>query len=193
MRHLKTYRELKESSSAGSQETNGTTPFKYSKIYDPRIGYNKTEFISDLNILYKEKNNDEKRDLCEVIKKFTGIPKIDSIQNLRTLDLNKLIKMVEEFLDSKADYVLNIYPDGYVLCFENIITKLGKYDIYFHPNKDIIKTVKQTGSTLEPEKYIKLDTFSPLKYNIKEKDFLETIKKCKLLFRQKEISDIPPQ
>jgi len=192
MKHLKTFTELTESSSAGSQETNEILPFKYACVYDPRIGYNKSDFISDLEILFKKMSVSDKDDIKIIIKSLTGAGSIDSIMNLRSKELNLLMKAIEDFLDSKADFQLSIYPDGYVLCFENIKAGKRKYDIYFSPAKNNLKIVPQTGSAIEPEYVQSIEEFDPEKYGIEKEDFLKTLEQAKNIFMRKGISDRTP-
>ena len=189
MKHIKYFKELIESTSAGSQETNNIMPFKYSKVYDPRIGYNKQEFFDDLGIIMKELDDTNKKNLLTIIKSMTGEGSIDSVLNIQSRILNDLMDKVEKFLDSKADFQLNMYPDGYVLCFEDIRRDGKKYDLYFNPTNNRIKIVSQTGAALEPENYFSLADFMPKKYNIDENDFSSTIEKTKSLFAKKETSD----
>ena len=92
MKHLKTYKQLIESTSAGSQETSGVMPFKYTRVYDPRIGYNKVEFMTDLGMIINDLSDNEGKDLLSIIQKVTGSASVDSIDSIRTLDLNSLIK-----------------------------------------------------------------------------------------------------
>jgi len=189
MKHLKTFTELTESSSAGSQETNDILPFKYAGVYDPRVGYNKTDFIADVEIMLKNMDEQDKEDIKVIIKSLTGSGSVDSIRNLRSKELNLLMKAIEDFLDSKADFQLTIYPDGYVLCFENIRAGKKKYDIYFSPKKNDIKIVPQTGSAVEPEYISTIENFDPKKYGIEKDDFLKTIEQAKNIFMQKGTSD----
>ena len=193
MKHLKTFTELTESSSAGSQQTNDILPFKYAGVYDPRVGYNKSDFISDLELMFKKMGNSDKDDVKIIIKSLTGSESIDSIINLRSKELNLLMKAIEDFLDSKADFQLSIYPDGYVLCFENIKTDGKKYDIYFSPAKNNLKIVIQTGSAVEPEYIQAIEEFDPKEYGIEKEDFSKTIEQAKNIFKQKGTSDKIPQ
>lgn len=189
MRHLKGFLELFESSSAGSQGTNGVAPFKYAKLYDPRIGYNKVDFVEDLKTIYNDLDGESKKDLLHIIESFTGQGTLESPVNLPTSTLNKLMKAVSDFLDSKSDFELFQYPDGYVLCFEDVVYNNRLYDIYFNPDRDKIKISYQTGSTVEPEDIMGVDTFVPKKFGVSDSDFDSTIRRARSLFKRKEISD----
>lgn len=189
MKHLKTFTELVESSSAGSNSPNDVIPFKYTTVYDPRIGYNKTDFIDDLNLLTQNMDEIDKRDLGLIIQSVTGSSSFDSILNLRSKSVEQLIKLVEEFMSSKADFELRLFPDGYVLCFENIRGGNSKFDIYYHPKKGMIKLVTQTPDAIEPETLIPINNFDPTKIGIETNDFELTIKKADSIFKQKETSD----
>ena len=189
MKHLKTFSELTESSSAGSQETNDVLPFKYTKVYDPRIGYNKNDFVNDMDLITKTMEDSDKGDIGIIIKSLTGSVSIDSIHNLRSKQLNQLIHSIEDFLDSKADFELKMYPDGYVLCFENLKVGKKKYDIYYSPAKNNLKIVHQTGSAIEPEYISSIEDFKPKSYGIEEKDFEKTIEQTNHIFKKKGISD----
>lgn len=189
MRHLKGFLELFESSSAGSQGTNGVAPFKYAKLYDPRIGYNKVDFVEDLKNIYKDLDERSRKNLLHIIESFTGQATLESPVNIVTSTLNKLMKAVSDFLDSRSDFELFQYPDGYVLCFEDVINDNRPYDIYFNPNFDKIKISYQTGSTIEPEDIVAVKDFSPKNFGISEADFDSTIKRARSLFKRKEISD----
>jgi len=189
MRHLKGFLELFESSSAGSQGTNGVAPFKYAKLYDPRIGYNKVDFVEDLKIIYNDLDVESKKNLLHIIESFTGQKTLESSVNIPTSTLNKLMKAVSDFLDSKSDFELFQYPDGYVLCFEDVVQNTRLYDIYFNPDNDKIKISYQTGSTIEPEDIVKIDSFAPEKFGISDTDFDSTIRRARSLFKRKETSD----
>ncbi len=189
MRHLKGFLELFESTSAGSQGTNGVAPFKYAKLYDPRIGYNKVDFVEDLKTIYKDLDVESRKNLLHIIESFTGQATLESPVNMVTSTLNKLMKAVSDFLDSKSDFELFQYPDGYVLCFEDVTQNGRMYDIYFNPDSGKIKVSYQTGSTIEPEDIVKIEGFDPKKFGISEVDFDSTIRRAKSIFKRKETSD----
>jgi hypothetical protein len=185
MKHLKSFQELIESTSAGSFSRTDITPFKYTQIYDPRIGYSNMDFIYDLKNIFKGLNREEREDVSAIVAKFTGSTSIDSIQNMPERLLTKLIEEVEFFLDSKSEFQLRMYPDGYVLCFEDIKARGEKLDIYYSPSKKMIKIVSQTGAASEPEELVPLENFETSKYDLSDQDFQTTISNCDQKFTRK--------
>lgn len=181
MKYIKSY-NIFESSSAGSQDTNNILPFKYTKNYDPRIGYNTVDFIQDLSIILEEGNDKQKDDILSIISSITGEPLLSSIRLLNVLSLNRLISLVGNYLDSKSDYKLEIYPDGYVLCFENLPYKDLFYDIYYSPKKQMIKIVPQEGNPSEKEYRKKVENFNYTKFGITPDDYEKTLNRAKVLF-----------
>ena len=175
MKNLKTFKELTESTSAGSQETNEVCPFRFSVVYDPRIGYNKGEFVSDLEIIIKKLSPSEKNELLSIIKGATGEASLNSIRGIKVIPLNELIHQVEEFISSKSDFKLRVYPDGFILCFENVVSGRTRFDIYYRPNSESIKIVPQTGASVEVERIIEIGKFSPIRFGISDEDFKRTI------------------
>ena len=185
MKHLKSFIELSESTSAGSFARVDVVPFKYSQTYDYRVGYSNMNFIQDLKILFKDLKRENRENLVAIISKSTGSTSLDSIQNLAPKMLGILIEEVQFFLDSTANFELKMYPDGYVLCFDDVNGRDGKFDIYYSPSKKKIKLVLQTGEAAEPEILMDIEEFFPDRYNISDVDFQSTIKNCDKFIKRK--------
>ena len=179
LKHLFTYTELLESTSAGSHDR-GTDipPFKFSKNYDPRIGYTKNDFFEDLLLIYNDLKTSEKKEFMDIIFKYTGLFRISGIKNLDQDIVDILTKKIEEFLSSKAEYKPIILPDGFILCFERLKNNNKLCDVYYSPFKSIIKICYIDSYPEIEEKTIPLDKFNPLTIKVSINDFNKTIEKC---------------
>jgi hypothetical protein len=181
LKHILTFSDLFESTSAYSHERAGWDfpPFKFAKSFDPRLGYSKDDFCKDVIEIYKESDDNKRSGLMDVIYKSSGALRISQIRELQNTQVNKLMKEVEEFLESQASEILKILPDGFVLCYENIMDEKGKrIDLYYSPIAKRIR-VCYTGTYPEIEEYeCTLEEFKPMKYKIGPEDFNDVIKKC---------------
>ncbi len=176
-RYLKTFNSLFESTSAGSHDrgTSNVSPFKYAINFDHRIGYSKEDFIKDLTEIYTKSTHREKRDLMDFIFKNVGIFRISQIADLSQDKVDLLMKELEGFLDSKADYKPQSLPDGYFLCYENMGKNGRRCDVYYSPKTRSVK-VCFTDSYPEAEeiKY-SLEEFSPESTGIDAEDFFKLV------------------
>lgn len=181
MKYILTFTGLSESTSAYSHERAGWDfpPFKFARSFDPRLGYSKDDFCKDVIQIYKECDNDKRSSLMAIIYKSSGAIRISQIRELQNTQVNKLMKKVEEFLESQASEILKILPDGFILCYENIRDAEGKrIDLYYSPISKKIR-VCYTGTYPETEEYeYALDEFKPIKFKIGIKDFNDAILKC---------------
>lgn len=190
MNHLKSFKELYESTSAGSFERDMVAPFKYSKIFDERIGYSKNEFLEDLKLMKTETDPDEFNDIREIIYKYTGKTTLDSVLLLKSKTFNILVKEIEMYLDSKGDFELLEFPDGYILCFEDIKKGSDLVDIYFNPDVDIIRCVVTSASPVETETEFSIGKFDFTKYGLDEDDFNHMVNSCREM-KAKKAGDTP--
>ena len=88
------------------------------------------------------------------------------------------MKDIEEFLASKAESILRVLPDGFVLCYENIKYKGRICDIYYSPTEKCVK-ISYSDVYPENEEYeIPLNDFKPDVFGIKEDDFKLIMDKC---------------
>jgi hypothetical protein len=174
------FKELFESTSAFSQERAGWEypPFKFAKNFDPRIGYSKDDFCNDLTQIYKESNFKSRKELMNVISKVTGVFRISEIKRLQNDLVNRLMKDVEEFLESKAEKELIILPDGFILCYEDMKKGNAICDIYYSPFQKIIKISYTDVYPEDKDFLIGLDEFNPEDFKIGESDFKSVIDKC---------------
>lgn len=190
MKHILSYSDLFESTSAGSQDRGSSDipPFKFAINFDPRLGYTKHDFQQDLIEIYQGYSTKERRDLMDVIFKSAGIFRISDIDNLPQDRVDKLIKSVEEFMESKSEYKLEILPDGFVLCFENLKHRKRSCDVYYSPSESMVK-ISYTDSYPEDEDVlVKLEGFSPASIGVKSDDFLKTVEKCDTYSKKGEAS-----
>jgi hypothetical protein len=174
------FKELFESTSAFSQERAGWEypPFKFAKNFDPRIGYSKDDFCIDLTQIYTESDNKKRQELMEVVSKNAGVFRIRDIKRLQNDIVNKLMKDIESFLESKADKKLTILPDGFILCYEDMKNDTHLCDIYYSPFQKIIKISYTNMYPEDKDLVIKLEEFKPEDFKIEKNDFKNTIDKC---------------
>jgi len=181
LKHLLTFKGLFESISAYSHERAGWDfpPFKFARNFDPRLGYSKDDFCNDVIEIYKESDDSKRTGLMDVIYKSCGALRISQIRELQNTQADKLMKEVEAFLESQASEILKILPDGFILCYEDIMDHEGKrIDLYYSPIAKKIR-VCYTGSYPEVEEYeCSLEEFKPTKYKIDQEDFNDVISKC---------------
>ena len=180
MKHILSYSDLYESTSAGSQDrgSSDVPPFKFAINFDPRLGYTKHDFTQDLIEIYRGYSSRDRRDLMDVIFKSAGIFKISDIVELPQDRVDKLIKNVEEYMESKSEYKLEILPDGFILCFEGLKHRKRVCDVYYSPSERKVK-ISYTDSYPENEDIIlNIEGFSPVSVGVNPEDFLATIDKC---------------
>ena len=180
MKHLLTYRGLFESTSAGSQDrgSSDVPPFKFAINFDPRLGYTKHDFTHDLTEIYKGYTGRERKELMDVVFKSCGIFRISDILDLPQDRVDGLIKDVERYMESKSEYKLEIFPDGFILCFEGLKHRGRTCDVYYSPSESKVK-ISYTDLYPENEEIvIGIDGFSPVSVGIKPDDFLATVEKC---------------
>ena len=180
MKHLLRYKDLFESTSAGSQDrgSSDVPPFKFAINFDSRLGYTKHDFIQDLTEIYLGYSLKDRRDLMDTVFKSAGVFKISDIQNLPQDRVDRLIKSVEEYMESKAEYKLEILPDGFVLCFEGLKHRKRTCDVYYSPTERKVK-ISYTDTYPENEDLIiGIDGFSPVSVGVEVDDFIATVEKC---------------
>ena len=164
------------------------SPFKYSKTFDERIGYSKKEFVEDLKLMKNDTDPEEFNDIREIIYKYTGKTTLDSILMLKSKTFDLLVKEIELYLDSAGDFELLEFPDGFILCFEDIQKGNKMVDIYFDPSNDIIRCVTTSDSPVETEEEFTLGEFEPIKYNLEEIDFDRMVKSCRDMISKKAVN-----
>lgn len=172
--------DLFESTSAGSQDrgSSDVPPFKFAINFDPRLGYTKQDFAKDLTEIYLGYSIRDRKDLMDVVFKSAAIFKISDINNLPQDRVDKLIKSVEEYMESKSEYKLEILPDGFILCFENLKHRKRSCDVYYSPSESMVK-ISYTDTYPENEDVvIKIAEFSPSSIGVDNEDFLNTVEKC---------------
>lgn len=180
MKHIFTYKDLFESTSAGSQDRGSAdlSPFKFAINYDPRLGYTKKDFCSDLVEIYKGLSKRERDELMDVIFKSGGIFRISKIEDLSQETVDRIIKDVETHLDSKSAYKMQVLPDGYILCYEGLKHKGRLCDVYYSPSELNIK-ISYTDTYPEMEDIkIPVEEFNSSSLNIDSEDFLAIRNKC---------------
>lgn len=180
MKHILSYRDLFESTSAGSQDrgSSDVPPFKFAINFDPRLGYTKHDFAKDLTEIYVGYSLRDRKDLMDVVFKSAAIFKISDINDLPQDRVDKLIKNVEEYMESKSEYKLEILPDGFILCFENLKHRKRSCDVYYSPSESMIK-ISYTDSYPENEDvFVNAEGFSPVSIGVDPEDFLNTVEKC---------------
>ena len=180
MKHILSYSDLYESTSAGSQDrgSSDVPPFKFAINFDPRLGYTKHDFTQDLIEIYRRYTSTDRKDLMDVIFKSAGIFKISDIVDLPQDRVDNIIKNVEKYMESKSEYKLEILPDGFVLCFEGLKHRKRMCDVYYSPSEGKVK-ISYTDTYPEDEDVIvNIQRFSPASIGVNPEDFLETIKKC---------------
>lgn len=173
LRYLRTFNSLFESTSAGSHDrgTSNVSPFKYAINFDHRIGYSKEDFIKDLSEIYTKSTHKERRDLMDFIFKNVGVFRISQIADLSQDRVDDLMKQLEDFLDSKAEYKPQFFPDGYFLCYENLTKGGRRCDVYYSPKEQMIKICfTDYYPEMEEIKY-GLEEFSPQSIGIDPEDF----------------------
>jgi hypothetical protein len=186
LKHLRTYREVFESTSAGSHDRGvETSPFKYSKVYDHRLGYTKNDFCEDLEMIYKELNTIERRELMDVVYRFSGAFRINTLRSLSQEAIDKLIPEVEKYLDAKSNYRPIILPDGYMLCYNGVRYNKTICDIYYSPYEGIIKIAFVDEYPELDDRYMDLEDFSPATAGIKQEDFDDIVAKCDRFSKRK--------
>ena len=141
----------------------------------------------DLNDIMEELSKEDQKDLLLLIKGLTGFTTIEELEKINSRDLDTVIKEVENFLNSKSDFEIKQYPDGYYLIFEDVKDDNGLNDIYYHPIKKSIKIVQQNGNAAENEIIVELSKFRPINFGIENEDFLATINQVDSI-RQKDTS-----
>lgn len=180
MKHIFSYKDLFESTSAGSQDrgTADISPFKFAINYDPRLGYTKKDFSMDLIEIYKGMSKRERSELMNVVFKSGGIFRISEIPDLSQETVDRIIKEVEAHLDSKSVYKMQVLPDGYILCYEGLKHKGRFCDVYYSPTESKVK-ISYTDTYPEMENVIiSLESFNPSSVNIESDDFESTKNKC---------------
>lgn len=180
MKHLSTYKDLFESTSAGSQDRGSVDlpPFKFAINYDSRLGYTKHDFCSDLAEIYRGMTKKERSELMDVVFKNAGVFRISRMTDLSQETVDRVMRAVELHLDSKSDYKMQVLPDGYILCFEGLKSKKRLCDVYYSPSELKVK-ISYTDSYPEMEDVIiSIDDFNPSSINVESDDFSSTIKKC---------------
>jgi hypothetical protein len=180
LKHILRYSDLFESTSAGSQDRGSADlpPFKFAINFDSRLGYTKHDFCQDLTEIYLGYSGRNRKELMDVVFKSAGIFKISDIKNLPQDRVDQLIKDIENYMESKSEYKLEIFPDGFILCFENIRHRRRLCDLYYSPSERKIK-ISYTESYPENEDLIlDMSEFSPISVGIDPKDFSSTIEKC---------------
>jgi hypothetical protein len=180
LKHIFSYKDLFESTSAGSQDRGSAdlSPFKFAINYDPRLGYTKNDFYNDLIEIYKGLTKRERSELMDVISKSGGVFRISKIQDLSQETVDRIIKDVEAHLDSKSAYKMQVLPDGYILCYEGLKYRNRLCDIYYSPLELRIK-ISYTDTYPEMEdKNIPVEEFNPSSINVDSDDFLAIKAKC---------------
>jgi hypothetical protein len=180
LKHIFSYKDLFESTSAGSQDrgTADVSPFKFAINYDPRLGYTKKDFSMDLVEIYKGMSKRERSELMNVIFKSGGVFRISEISELSQETVDRIIKEVEMHLDSKSVYKMQVLPDGYILCYEGLKHKKRSCDVYYSPTESKVK-ISYTDTYPEMENVIiSLESFNPSSVNIESDDFLSIKNKC---------------
>lgn len=153
-------------------------PFKFAINFDPRLGYTKNDFVQDLTEIYLGYPLNVRRDLMDAVFKSAGVFKISDIQDLPQDRVDKLIKSVEEYMESKSEYKLEILPDGFILCFEGLKHRKRTCDVYYSPTERKVK-ISYTETYPENEEIIiGIDGFSPISVGVDNKDFMATVEKC---------------
>ena len=180
MKHILSYLDLFESTSAGSQDrgSSDVPPFKFAINFDPRLGYTKNDFAQDLTEIYKGYSGKDRRDLMDVVFKSCGIFRISDILDLPQDRVDGLIKDIEKYMESKSEYKLEIFPDGFILCFEGLKHRKRTCDVYYSPSERKVK-ISYTDTYPENEDIaIGIDGFSPAAIGVNTEDFLDTVRKC---------------
>jgi hypothetical protein len=180
LKHLFSYKDLFESTSAGSQDrgTADLSPFKFAINYDPRLGYTKKDFSMDLIEIYKGMSKRERSELMDVVFKSGGVFRISEISELSQETVDEIMKNVEALLDSKSVYRMQLLPDGYILCYEGLKHKGRLCDVYYSPTDEKVK-ISYTDTYPEMEAVtISAESFNPSSVNIETDDFLSTKNKC---------------
>lgn len=114
----------------------------------------------------------------DIIYKESSISKISNIKNIGNSSVNKLMKSIENFLDSKAQKKLIILPDGYILCYERVKIDQNPCDVYYSPSGKSIKISYTDSYPEDQDLLIDLEEFTPKNFGIEEEDFKNIIKKC---------------
>ena len=190
MKHLSTYKDLFESTSAGSQDRGSVDlpPFKFAINYDSRLGYTKRDFCSDLAEIYRGMTKKERSELMDVVFKNAGVFRISRMTDLSQETVDRVMQAVELHLDSKSDYKMQVLPDGYILCFEGLKNRERLCDVYYSPSELKVK-ISYTDSYPEMEDVvISIDDFRPSSINVESDDFSNTIKKCNDFLGNTEIT-----
>jgi hypothetical protein len=190
LKHLFTYKDLFESTSAGSQDRGSVDlpPFKFAINYDPRLGYTKQDFCSDLAEIYRGMTKKERSELMDVVFKNAGVFRISKMADLSQETVDRVIQAVELHLDSKSDYKMQVLPDGYILCYEGLKNKKRLCDVYYSPSESNVK-ISYTDSYPEMEDLvISIDDFNPSSINVEPDDFSITIKKCNDFLGKAEVT-----
>lgn len=180
MKHILNFKQLFESTSAASQERAGWDypPFKYAQNFDPRLGYSKKDFCTDLVGIYQKMTATKRKELMNVLFQYGGILRISEIENLTNDKVDELMKEVEILLNSHAAPELDILPDGYILCFEDMSYNGRRCDIYYSPEEKMIRITFTDEYPEVEEKTIPLEGFKPAAYKIGDDDFQNTVAKC---------------
>jgi len=190
LKHLSTYKDLFESTSAGSQDRGSVDlpPFKFAINYDSRLGYTKRDFCSDLAEIYRGMTKKERSELMDVVFKNAGVFRISRMTDLSQETVDRVMQAVELHLDSKSDYKMQVLPDGYILCFEGLKNRKRLCDVYYSPSESKVK-ISYTDSYPEMEDVvISIDDFRPSSINVESDDFSNTIKKCNDFLGNTEIT-----
>lgn len=169
-----------ESTSAGSHDRGASvvSPFKYAVNFDHRIGYSKTDFMEDLKDLYVKSSPSERREMMDVIFKNAGVFKISDLSDLSQEKIDSLMKKMEDYLDNKSEYKLQILPDGFILCFESLKKNDRNCDLYYSPSLQKIKICFTDVYPEDEEIIYDFIDFSPESLNIDPEDYNSVIKKC---------------
>ena len=114
----------------------------------------------------------------DVIFKNSGVFRISPIRDLDQEVVDKLMKAVEEYLSSKADYKPIMLPDGFVLCYERLKHKDKQCDVYYSPFKFQVKICYTDDYPEVEEKIIDLDRFDSSSIKVSHEDFNKIVKKC---------------
>lgn len=180
MKHLFYYKDLFESTSAGSQDMGSIDlpPFKFAINYDPRLGYTKRDFCSDLIEIYKGLSSKERSELMKVVFKSGGIHRLSEIADLSQETVDSIIKGVNSYLNSKSNYKMQVLPDGYILCYEGLKHKGRPCDVYYSPLESKIKIAYTETYPEMEDLIIPIAKFNSSSVNIDAEDFLSVKNKC---------------
>lgn len=188
MKHLLRFKELNESTSAFSHERAGWgyAPFSLAKNYDPRVGYSKDDFCKDLILIYREMNSQKKKELMEEIFKHGGVSRISEIKNLSNSAVEKLMRGIEKFIESKSNKKMLILPDGYILCYERLKHKERDCDLYYSPYDNSIKISYTDAYPERDDIVMNPDDLDVKDLQIDQMEFNKIIDRCKSLVRKEE-------